>query len=144
MKIKLVCVGKLKEKYLVSACEEYVKRLSIYCKLEIIELVESTPEQEADSILKNCGGYIIPPCIEGESISSEKLAEKVSALGVTGVSQISFIIGSSEGLSEKVKNKADFRLSMSEMTFPHQLARVILLEQIYRVFSIINNGKYHK
>jgi 23S rRNA (pseudouridine1915-N3)-methyltransferase len=90
------------------------------------------------------GGYVIPLCIEGESISSKNLADKIANLGVDGVSQISFIIGSSEGLSDKVKDKADFKLSMSEMTFPHQLARVMILEQIYRAFSIINNGKYHK
>jgi 23S rRNA (pseudouridine1915-N3)-methyltransferase len=144
MKIKLICVGKLKEKYLVSACEEYVKRLGIYCNLEIVELAESTLPKEGENILKQLGGYVVPLCIEGVSISSKNLADKIANLGVDGVSQISFIIGSSEGLSEKVKDKADFKLSMSEMTFPHQLSRVMLLEQIYRTFSIINNGKYHK
>ncbi|MDR0918062.1 MAG: 23S rRNA (pseudouridine(1915)-N(3))-methyltransferase RlmH [Oscillospiraceae bacterium] len=145
MKIKIICVGKLKEKYLTSACEEYIKRLSVYCKLEITELTElATIEAEAEYILKNIRGYAVALCIEGKQLTSVELAKKIETLGVDGISEISFIIGSSDGLSDRVKNKVDFKLSMSAMTFPHQLARVLLLEQIYRVFQINTNGKYHK
>lgn len=157
LNVKVITVGKLKEKYLRDACEEYLKRLKRFGNVTVIELdecrlsdnpsekeIENALCSEADAILKNAAGYIIPMCIEGKQLSSLKLAEKLADIPVHGQSTVSFIIGSSFGLSDKVKQKADFKLSMSEMTFPHQLARVMLLEQIYRAFQINSGGKYHK
>lgn len=157
MSVKIITVGKLKEKYLRDACEEYQKRLSRFANVKIVELnefrlsdnpsgkeIEHALEIEGDAILKEAKGFLIAMCIEGKQLSSEKLAKKLSDISVDGQSCISFIIGSSFGICDKVKNTADFKLSMSEMTFPHQLARVMLLEQIYRSFQINNNGKYHK
>ena len=159
LKIDLITVGKLKEDYLRKACEEYQKRLSSYCKLNILELPESklpqdpSPAQIADCI-ENEGqsilakipaqSYVITMCIEGEMLSSPQLAQKISAAQVQGTSHISFVIGGSWGLSEKVKKMSQLRLSMSRMTFPHQLARVMVLEQLYRACAINNNSKYHK
>lgn len=158
LNVKIICIGKCKESYLKEACLEYQKRLSSFCKLEIIELAEcksNNPnesqikeviETEGDSILKKISNdsYNISLCIEGKQIPSIKLADKLSQLGVDGFSKINFIIGGSYGLSDKVKNISNLKLSMSEMTFPHQLARVMLLEQIYRAFSITAKTKYHK
>lgn len=157
LNVKIITVGKLKEKYLKDACNEYMKRLQRFCRPEIIELAESrlpddpsqaeiqkALENESGSILKAADGFKIALCIEGKQMSSSKLAEKMSQIPLSGFSSVSFIIGSSFGLADCVKNAADLRLSMSEMTFPHQLARVMLLEQIYRAFQIKNNGKYHK
>lgn len=157
LNVKIITVGKLKEKYLKDACEEYLKRLKRFGNVSVTELpeyklsdnpsekeIEIALDSEADGILKNASGYIIPLCIEGKQLSSVKLAEKLADIPVHGQSTVSFIIGSSFGLSDKVKQKADFKLSMSEMTFPHQLARVMLLEQIYRAFQINSGGKYHK
>lgn len=157
LNVKIITVGKLKEKYLKDACNEYMKRLQRFCRPEIIELAESrlpddpsqaeiqkALENESGSILKAADGFKIALCIEGKQMSSPKLAEKMSQIPLLGFSSVSFIIGSSFGLADCVKNAADLRLSMSEMTFPHQLARVMLLEQIYRAFQIKNNGKYHK
>lgn len=159
MKITLICVGKLKEKYLTQGVAEYAKRLGRYCNLEIIELAdEKTPENASDAmedIIKKKEGerilkalrddsYCIALAIEGEMLSSEKLADKIDALGVSGVSHISLIIGGSLGLSDEVLKKADYKLSFSKMTFPHQLMRMILLEQIYRSYRIINHQPYHK
>lgn len=159
MKITLICVGKLKEKYLTQGVEEYTKRLSRYCTLETIELVdEKTPEnagealekiikkREGERILKVIkeDSYCIALAIEGKMLSSEELAGKIDTLGVTGSSHISFVIGGSLGLSEEVLNRADYKLSFSKMTFPHQLMRMILLEQIYRAYRIINKQPYHK
>lgn len=159
MKITLICVGKLKEKYLSSGVAEYVKRLSRYCNLEIIELQdEKTPDnasiaeeiqirnKEGERILKAIKGdpYCIALAIEGNMLSSEELAEKINNLGISGVSHISFIIGGSLGLSDEVLSRANYKLSFSSMTFPHQLMRMILLEQIYRCYRIINNQPYHK
>lgn len=159
LKIDLITVGKLKEDYLRKACEEYQKRLSAYCKLSILELPESklpqdpSPAQIADCI-ENEGqailskipsqSYVITLCIEGDMLSSPQLAQKLSAAQVQGASHISMIIGGSWGLSEKVKQQSQLRLSMSRMTFPHQLARVMVLEQVYRACSINNHSKYHK
>lgn len=157
--VNLICIGKLKEKYLTMACEEYQKRLGAFCKLQIIELPEyklpSDPsqsqidkgiEEEGKSILGKMkpGAYQIPMCIEGKLLSSEKLAQQLHEAAVAGKSEVNFIIGGSYGLSEEVKKKGNLRLSMSPMTFPHQLARVMLLEQIYRSFQINHHGKYHK
>lgn len=155
--IKIVAVGNLKEKYLRDAFDEYAKRLKRFCNFQMCELNEvklsdkpsekeiaKALETEGKAILKECKGYIIAMCIEGKQLSSVKLAEKLLTAAQDGGSYITFVIGSSCGLSDEVKRAAGFRLSMSEMTFPHQLARVMLTEQIYRGFQINSNGKYHK
>jgi 23S rRNA (pseudouridine1915-N3)-methyltransferase len=157
MNIDLIVIGKLKEDYLRDACAEYIKRLGRYCKFELHELDEcklsETPsEKEIAAALKKEGeqikrfakGMIVPMCIEGKQLTSPELAEKISSAGVAGVSNITFIIGSSFGLDPEIKAMGDLKLSMSKMTFPHQLARVMLLEQIYRSFQISTGGKYHK
>lgn len=159
MKITLITVGKIKEKFYVDAIAEYSKRLSRYCKLDIIQVAdEKTPDnagellerqikdKEGERILAQIrdGSYVVALAIEGEMLSSEKLAEKIERLGVGGQSQIVFVIGGSLGLSAAVLNRADYKLSFSRMTFPHQLMRVILLEQIYRSYRIIHGEPYHK
>ena len=158
-KVTILCVGKLKEKFYADAVAEYVKRLSRFCKLEIVELPESrlsdSPTQgEIDQALAAeaaliegklaKGTAIIAMCIEGKELSSVQLAEKVQELALTGASHLTFLIGGSVGLSPALKQKAAFRLSMSPMTFPHHLARVMLLEQIYRAYQINAGTKYHK
>ncbi|MDE6850418.1 MAG: 23S rRNA (pseudouridine(1915)-N(3))-methyltransferase RlmH [Clostridia bacterium] len=144
IKVNIVCVGKIKEEYLRAACAEYVKRLSRFCKLEIKELAEGKSlKEEAASILKNAKGYKIALCVEGGQMTSPTLAEKVGALVDKG-GEITFIIGSSCGLDDSVKQAADLKLSFSRMTFPHQLMRVILLEQVYRAFMINAGSEYHK
>lgn len=155
--IKLIAVGKLKEEYLRAASAEYSKRLQAFCSLKIIEIdecrlsdrpsdkeIQNALETEARSIMKHASGFIIPMCIEGKQMKSEALSEKFESVAVSGCSEISFIIGSSYGLSDTVKQSAGLRLSMSEMTFPHQLARIMLLEQIYRAFMISSGKSYHK
>lgn len=159
MKITLVTVGKIKEKYLRDAVSEYAKRLSKYCKLEVIETVdEKTPDhagaameeavraKEGERILKYIreDAFVITLEIPGKQLTSEELAEKIETLGIQGKSHIIFVIGGSIGLGKEVLARADFALSFSRMTFPHQLMRVILLEQIYRSFRIINKEPYHK
>ena len=143
-KIYFVVVGKIKENFYTDAVAEYVKRLSRFAKVEMKELPEgANPEAEAESILRACKGYVIALAVEGEKMSSEKLAAKMQKLTDEG-KDISFVIGSSCGLSDKVKKAADFKLSFSDMTFPHQLMRVVLLEQIYRSYRILGNEPYHK
>lgn len=159
MKITIVTVGKIKEKYLKDAIAEYSKRLSKYCKLEIIEVAdEKTPDnasavveeqirsKEAERILKYIkeDAYVITLEIHGKQLTSEELADKIEKLGVQGTSHIMLIIGGSIGLGEEVLRRSDFALSFSKMTFPHQLMRVILLEQIYRSYRIISGEPYHK
>ncbi len=159
MKITLLTVGKIKEKYWVQAIAEYTKRLSSYAKIEIIEAAdEKTPDQasaaaeeqikkkEGERILAKCpaDAYVIALAILGKSLTSEQLAEKIESLGVYGTSHIVFVIGGSLGLSDEVLKRADYKLSFSAMTFPHQMMRVILLEQIYRSYRIINGEPYHK
>lgn len=159
MKITLITVGKIKEKYLKDAIAEYSKRLSKYCKLEIIEVAdEKTPDnasetveeqirdKEADRILKYVkdDAYVITLEILGKQLTSEQLANKIDTLGIQGTSHIIFIIGGSIGLGQEVLKRSDYALSFSKMTFPHQLMRVILLEQIYRSYRIINGEPYHK
>ena len=159
MKITIICVGKVKEKFHRMAIDEYVKRLGRYCKLEIIEVAdEKTPDnaseheetlikdKEGERILKSIRreATVIALAIEGKMLSSEQLAGKINQLGVGGESHIQFIIGGSLGLSDKVVKEADMLLSFSKMTFPHQLMRVILLEQIYRSYRIIQGEPYHK
>lgn len=155
--INLIAVGKLKEEYLRAASAEYSKRLQAFCSLKIIEIdecrlsdrpsekeIQNALETEAKSIMKHAQGYIVPMCIEGKQMKSEMLSKKFEDIAVSGNSEISFVIGSSYGLSESVKKAADMKLSMSEMTFPHQLARIMLLEQIYRAFMISAGKSYHK
>ncbi|MBP3310425.1 MAG: 23S rRNA (pseudouridine(1915)-N(3))-methyltransferase RlmH [Ruminococcus sp.] len=157
MNINLIVIGKLKEDYLRSACAEYIKRLSRYCTFQLFELDEcrisdnpsekeiaSALKKEAEQIKKYAKGMIIPMCIEGKQLSSPELSEKISSAGLNGFSTITFIIGSSFGLDPEIKASGTLKLSMSKMTFPHQLARVMLLEQIYRAFQIAEGGKYHK
>ena len=157
--VTLICIGKLKEKYLRDACAEYEKRLRGFCQLHILELNEyKLPDNPSESEIKRCmekeGGailsklpkdsFVVPLCIEGEQYSSPSLAKEMEKIPLSGQSGITFIIGGSFGLSDEVKAMGKLKLSMSEMTFPHQLARVMLLEQIYRCFQINTNGKYHK
>ena len=159
MNVRIICLGKLKERYLRDMCDEYVKRLGTLCKISIIELnperlsdapsqneIKAALEKEGKQILSKIskGEKVIALCVEGSMLSSEALSEKLANIASEGSSAVCFIIGSSCGLSDEVKSRADFRLSMSPMTFPHQLARVLLLEQIYRAFSISAGSKYHK
>ena len=159
MRITLITVGKIKENFYPDAIAEYSKRLSRYCKLDIVQVAdEKTPdsaselqerqikEKEGERILAQIkdGSYVIALAIEGEMLDSVKLAEKVDKLGVGGQSQIVFVIGGSLGLSDAVLKRADYKLSFSKMTFPHQLMRVILLEQIYRSYRIMHGEPYHK
>ena len=157
--ITIVCVGRLKEKYWTDACNEYSKRLKSYCNFRIVEVdeerlpdspseaqINATLEKEGKRILAAVpnGAKIYAMCIEGRQKDSRDLARGIEELALSGVSQIAFVIGGSWGLSDEVKNSAAFKLSMSPMTFPHQLARVMLCEQIYRSFQINSGGKYHK
>ena len=143
-KIYFVVVGKIKESFYREAVAEYVKRISRFAKVEIKELPEgANPEAEADEILRAVKGYTIALAVEGEKLSSEKLATKLKKLTDAG-KEITFVIGSSCGLSDKVKQAADYKLSFSDMTFPHQLMRVILAEQVYRAFMINAGSTYHK
>ena len=143
--IKIVCVGKVKEKYLQEAIADYMKRLTKYHKINIIELEDSNEGEEANRILKNIDvkDYVITLDIEGNIISSLDFAKKIDKQFIIN-SNITFVIGGSDGLDKKVKERADYSLSFSRLTFPHQLFRVILLEQIYRCFKILNNETYHK
>lgn len=159
MKITIVCIGRLKEVYFTKAVEEYTKRLGAYCKLEIIELPdEKTPDsasyademkikeiegERISKVLKD-DAKIIALAIEGKQYSSEDFARKIDETGIYGTSHIMFIIGGSLGLSERILKRSDELLSFSKMTFPHQLMRVILLEQIYRAYRIIHREPYHK
>ena len=159
MKITICCVGKVKERFYRDAIAEFEKRLSKYCKLEIIEVAdEKTPDnaskqeeikikaKEGDRLLGAIKDdmYVIALVIEGKELSSTELAEKINRLGISGTSSIAFVIGGSLGLDERVMKRADFKLSFSPMTFPHQLMRVILLEQVYRSYRIIAGEPYHK
>ena len=159
MKITLITVGKIKEKYLKDAIPEYSKRLSRYCKLELIEVPhEKTPDQASETVEENIRNkegerilkhirddmYVITLEIGGKMLSSEELAQKIETLGIQGESSIAFVIGGSIGLGKEVLKRSDFALSFSKMTFPHQLMRVILLEQVYRSYRIINGAPYHK
>ena len=159
MNITVISVGKLKEKYLKLGIEEFSKRLSKYCKLDMIELDdEKCPENLSDKdmeIVKNKEGnkilskiknnsYVIALAIDGKNLSSEELASTISNLAVRGNSHITFVIGGSLGLSSEVLKRADYKLSFSKMSFPHQLMKLILLEQVYRAFRINNNEPYHK
>ena len=157
-RVTVLCVGKLKERFYADAAAEYVKRLQRYCKLEIIELPEQRlPEDPSPAEIQRAlraegaaireklpkGGAVVALCIEGKPCSSEELSRRMADFGIQGRTQVTFIIGGSFGLDEDVKKQADWRLSMSPMTFPHHLARVMLLEQIYRACQIAEGTKYH-
>ncbi len=143
-KIYFVVVGKIKESFYREAVAEYVKRLSRFAKVEIKELAEgASPQAEKEDILRACKGYVIALAVEGEGLSSEGLAKKIKTL-TDGGRDITFVIGSSCGLADEVKGAADMLLSFSKMTFPHQLMRVILAEQVYRAFMINAGATYHK
>lgn len=159
MKITVACVGKIKEKYFVMGIQEYAKRLSRYCKLELIEVPdEKTPDnaseleeelikkKEGERLLKKIkdGDYVITLAIEGTELNSPQLAEKIEQLGVDGESHIVFVIGGSLGLSQEVLSRGNYSLSFSKLTFPHQMMRMILLEQVYRAYRIITHQPYHK
>lgn len=158
-RVTVLCIGKLKEKFYLEAAAEYVKRLQRFCKLELVELPESRlPESpspaevqralaaEAAAIRERLpkGGAVIALCIEGKPCSSVELSRRMEELAVAGKTQLTFLIGGSVGLDESLKQQADWRLSMSPMTFPHHLARIMLLEQIYRAYQISAGTKYHK
>jgi len=143
--IKIICVGKIKEKYLRDAVDDYMKRISKYHKLSIIELDDSNIILESEKILKNIDDkdYVVTLDIEGNMLSSTQLSEKIDKQFIVN-SNIVFVIGGSYGLDKKIKERSNYSLSFSKLTFPHQLFRVILLEQIYRCFKILNNETYHK
>lgn len=159
LSVTILCVGKLKERYLTDACNEYCKRLTAFCKISVVELPEyRLPDNPSEAEIQKCiikegesilakipkDAYAIPMCIEGKMLTSQQLADKLAEIPVMGKSHIFFVIGGSCGLSDAVKARGDFRLSMSPMTFPHQLARVMLLEQVYRGFMILAGNRYHK
>lgn len=143
--IKIICVGKVKEKYLRDGIDDYLKRLTKYHKVEIIEINDSNIEEEAKGIIRyiNPKDYVITLEIEGNMVSSKELSNLIDKTFITN-SSIDFVIGGSEGLSDSVKNISNYKLSFSKLTFPHQLFRIVLLEQIYRSFKILNNETYHK
>ena len=158
-KVTILCVGKLKEKFYIDAAAEYVKRLQRLCRLEIVELPESRlPDDPSPAELRRAlqaeaaairqrlpgSGALVALCIEGKPCSSEELSRRLTELGVQGRTQLTFLIGGSVGLDESLKQQADWRLSMSPMTFPHHMARIMLLEQIYRAYQIAGGAKYHK
>lgn len=158
-RVTVLCVGKLKEKFYLEAAAEYVKRLQRFCKLELMELPESRlPESPSPAEVQRAlaveavairerlpkGGAVIALCIEGKPCSSVELSRRMEELAVAGKTQLTFLIGGSVGLDESLKQQADWRLSMSPMTFPHHLARIMLLEQIYRAYQISAGTKYHK
>lgn len=159
MNVQFIVLGKLKEKYMKDFSAEYEKRLSMYCKLTVTELepvklsdnpsnaeIENALNKETQMIVAKIpkNSYVFSMCIEGKQLSSEELSQKLEDIAIGGKSTIVFIIGSSFGLSDEIKKISDFKFSMSKMTFPHKLARIMLTEQVYRAFSISNNGKYHK
>ena len=158
-RVTVLCVGKLKERFYADAAAEYVKRLQRYCKLDIVELPEyRLPEAPSPAEIQKAlqaegaaireklprGGAVAALCIEGAPCSSEELSRRIIDFGVQGKTQITFLIGGSVGLDESIKKQADWRLSMSPMTFPHHMARIMLLEQIYRAYQIAAGTKYHK
>lgn len=159
LNIKFICVGKLRERFYIDAFNEYARRLSAYCKFECAELNETKlDDKPSDKEIENAlvresadiekaipkDAYVIAMCVGAKQLKSEELAQKINSLALSGRGKICFIIGGSFGMAESVKQRADMRLGMSEMTFPHHLARVMLTEQIYRSFKIIEGSRYHK
>lgn len=157
--VKLICVGKMRERFYVDAFEEYRKRLGAYCRLDCLEIAEqrlgdnpsaaeiaAALEKEGAEILKaiNADAFVVSLCVEGKEMSSEAFSALFTERENSGKPKICFLIGGSYGMSETVKAKADLKLSMSKMTFPHHLARVMLIEQIYRAFKIAEGSRYHK
>ena len=157
--ITLICVGKMKEKHYIAAAEEYIKRLGTWCRVEVCELAEvRLPEAPSDAQLEAAlkreaeaitakiprGAAVVAMCVEGNEMDSVSFSREVQRLAVAGGSKLCFVIGGSFGLHDSVKERAGLRLSLSKMTFPHHLARVMLLEQLYRGFQITEGGKYHK
>ena len=140
LRVTVLCRGRLKERYYIDACEEYLKRLGAYCRAEVTEL----PENGDICARIPKGAYVVAMCIEGRKLDSPGLAALVERCAAEGRSRLCFLIGGSDGLPDEAKRLADLRLSMSDMTFPHHLARVMLLEQIYRAFTINAGAKYHK
>ena len=151
LKINVICVGNLKDKFFIEAAGEYAKRLSRFCSLKVTELkeytnlsnIEQIKKMEGEDIIKNISGYVILMDVEGKMLSSEDLAENIDTISLNN-SEITFVIGGSYGVSEGVKAKVNQKISVSKMTFPHRLFRIMLLEQIYRAFTINNNISYHK
>lgn len=151
LKINIVCVGNLKEKFFIDACEEYLKRLSRFCVCNVKELKECTnfsnvsqiKEQEGQEILKNLKGCVVLLDVKGKMLSSEEFSKQIQEISLLN-SEVTFVIGGSYGVSDAVKQKANYSVSMSKMTFPHRLFRVMFLEQIYRAFTISNGIAYHK
>ena len=156
MKIKIIALGKIKEKFLKDGIDEFLKRLTPYCNIEIIELLpveikdanltEKALKEESVKILSHIkkDSYVVTLEIPGKQLTSEEFSSKIKEITNFGTTELIFVIGSSCGLSKEVSNRADFKLSFSKMTFLHQFARLILLEQIYRAFKILNNETYHK
>ena len=156
MKIKVIALGKIKEKFLKDGIDEFIKRLKPYTSIEIIELnpieikddnlIKKTLELEAEKILSNIkqDSYVITLEIQGKQLSSEDFAQKINEITISGTSELIFVIGSSCGIAQSVSQRANFKLSFSKMTFLHQFARLILVEQIYRAFKILKNETYHK
>ena len=159
LNIKFICVGKLRERFYIDAFNEYARRLSAYCKFECAELNETKlGDKPSDKEIENAlvresadiekaipkDAYVIAMCVGAKQLKSEELAQKINSLALSGKGKICFIIGGSFGMAESVKQRADMRLGMSEMTFPHHLARVMLAEQIYRSFKILEGSRYHK
>lgn len=144
--IKIICIGKIKEKYLTELINDYQKRINKYHKLEIIELKDSNINNEKEEILKHIktSDYIISMCIEGKLLTTLEFKDKIESLMLNGNSNITFIIGGSDGIHDEIKRQSNELISFSKLTFPHGLFRGILLEQIYRVFKIMNNETYHK
>ncbi len=156
MKIKIIALGKIKEKFLKEGIDEFLKRLTPYASLEIVELnpidikdenlVQKALDEEGVNILSHIkdNSFVITTEIQGKQLSSEEFASKINEISMSGTSELVFVIGSSCGISQIVSQRADFRLSMSKMTFLHQFARLLLVEQIYRAFKILKGEKYHK
>lgn len=159
LSVKFICVGKLRERFYIDAFHEYAKRLNAYCRLEVTEPTEfrlpdspsaaeiaAALDREAEEILKAipADAWVVALCVEGKQLPSEAMAELIAARENSGKPRLCFVIGGSYGLSEKVKERADLRLSMSKMTFPHHLARIMLAEQLYRGFKIREGSRYHK
>ena len=152
MKVNIVCVGKIKERFFTDAIDEYKKRLSRYCNINIIEVDEASKETNLDKkneiegkrLLEKCSGQIICLDLKGKMLSSEEIAKFIQDKQISGISELSFVIGGSNGLSAEVLSKACLKLCFGNITFPHQLFRVVLTEQIYRAFTIINGLPYHK
>lgn len=157
--VNIICVGKLKEKYWVQAIDEYSKRLSVFCRFNIVEVseekisdnpsesqIQNTIDREGERIEAKLrkNSFVVSMCIEGKTISSEELSQMIEKASVDGFSSIDFIIGGSWGISRRIKDLSSAKISMGRMTFPHQLARVMLTEQIYRAFQISSHTQYHK